>query len=289
MTQNHKLVLMLIYAHPDDEVMTGGVTARAAARGIRVVLVVATRGDEGEIQDPELARSASQSQLAGIREAELHDSAAILGIDRVDILGYRDSGMAASHENSNPDNFKNADRREVVGRLVRLMREERPQVVVTFDEHGGYGHPDHIAAHLATLAAVREAADAGNFPKTGPPWQVDKLYQRVFSRSAGSALRETFRRRGIPSPVDRPGVDLESLGTPDDLVTTRVDVGEFAQRKIQALHAHRSQVGPDDLFANMPPDLSNEIWGTETFLRSFSRVPVPDREDDLFAGIGGQA
>src|SRR5579859_1968554 len=159
-------VLMAVHAHPDDECLsTGGVLARYGAAGVRTVLVTCTDGAVGEISDPALA---TPDNLVEVRSRELDESVRILGVSRLVKLGYRDSGMAGTPDNDNPASFQQADFESAVGRVVRLIREERPQVVVTYDENGGYGHPDHIRAHQVAVAAFAAAGDGNRFPEAGP-------------------------------------------------------------------------------------------------------------------------
>lgn len=190
------LTLMAVFAHPDDEVWTGAAMATYAKEGVRTVLVTATLGEEGEIHDPDLDPEEARGRLGEIRRAELDRSAAIFGIDTVHILGYRDSGMAGTPANENPANFHNADHEEAVGRLVRLIRQERPQVLITDNERGTYGHPDHIAAHRITVAAFDAAGDQSRFPEAGPAWQPQKLYYTAFPRSSFVRMRDLMRERG---------------------------------------------------------------------------------------------
>jgi len=284
------LTLMAVHAHPDDEVFgTGGVLARAAAEGMRTVLVTATRGDVGEIHDPDLDPEEARERLATIREGELRRACAILGIDELHILGYRDSGMVGTPDNADPRNFHNADPDEVAGRIVELMRRERPDVVVTYDARGGYGHPDHIAAHQATVAAFDRAGDPARYPEQGlEPWQPRKLYYAAFPRSGLLRMRDEMRAHGIALPF--PGSDDEefdpsSFTVPDDEITARVDVAPYVERKRAALLAHRTQIGAEHFTQLLSEDLARAMLGTESFTRARALVPAPLHEDDLFAGL----
>jgi N-acetyl-1-D-myo-inositol-2-amino-2-deoxy-alpha-D-glucopyranoside deacetylase len=278
--------LMAVHAHPDDETFsTGGVLALASARASRTVLVTATRGEEGEIHDPDLDPVEARHRLGAIREAELRRAATILGIGELYFLGYRDSGMAGTPENENPFNFQNADPREATGRLVRLIRQTRPDVIITYDERGGYGHPDHIAVHRTTLAAFDAAGDPTQFTEIEPaPWQPLKLYYAVFSRSAYVRLRDLYREYGAEE-VDGPDEDVSRFTVEDELVTTRVDVRNHVLQKQAAFRAHRTQMGADGPLLTASGGLVREALGTETFIRVRSLVPTPRFEDDLFAGL----
>lgn len=276
---------MAVHAHPDDEVFTGGVLAKSAALGIHTVLVTATRGEEGEIVDPDLDPEEAKPRLASIREAELRRAVEILEVAEHHYLGYRDSGMAGTPQNEDPRNFHNADPEEATGRLVRLIRRTRPQVVVTYDERGSYGHPDHIAAHRITLAAFAAAGDPARFPDDGPPWAPQKLYYPAFSYSDLLHFEEMLRERGLPPFFQEEDFDPSSITVPDELITTRVDVRAYVPQKMESMRVHRSQIKPDDPMLALPDDLAREAWGVETYIRARSLVPTPDAEDDLFAGI----
>jgi mycothiol conjugate amidase Mca len=285
--KDETLTLMAVHAHPDDEVFgTGGVLAKAAAEGIHTVLVTATRGEAGEIHDPDLNPDEARDRLGSIREDELRRAAAILGIGELHFLGYRDSGMAGSPENGDPRNFRNADPEEATGRLVRIIRQVRPQVIVTYDERGGYGHPDHIAAHRAAVAAFDAAGDPHRFSDQNlPAWQPQKLYYTAFSRSTFVRFGNLFRERGLPPPFEDPDFDVAAITVPDEVITTRVDVREYMRQRRGAMLAHRTQIPADHPLLTLPEDLAQEAWSTETFIRARSLVPTPESEDDLFAGL----
>src|SRR5919202_860339 len=176
------LTLMTVHAHPDDEAIgTGGILARYAAEGVQTVLVTCTRGEVGEIVDPSVAQP---DNLADVREAELRAACAILQVSAQHYLGYRDSGMIGTPENDDPRSFWRADLDEAVGRLVALIRRYRPQVLVTYDENGFYGHPDHIQAHRVTVAAFEAAGDATRYPEQGlAPWAPQKLCYSTVPRN----------------------------------------------------------------------------------------------------------
>jgi N-acetyl-1-D-myo-inositol-2-amino-2-deoxy-alpha-D-glucopyranoside deacetylase len=278
---------MAVHAHPDDEIFgTGGVFARAADEGLRTVLVVATGGEEGEIRDPARDTPEAHARLAAIRSEELRRSAEILGIQETHFLGYRDSGMLGTPANDNSDNFLHADREEATRRVVRLIREVRPDVLVTYDERGGYGHPDHVTAHQITTAAVEAAADLGRYPELGlPVWSVPKFYNSANPRSIWHWIGEQMTERGIVPDPEESEYDFESFLTPDELITTRVDVTPYVRRKHAALMEHETQVSQDDWLNRMPEDLVEALLRTESFIRVRSAVSVPNPEDDLFAGL----
>jgi N-acetyl-1-D-myo-inositol-2-amino-2-deoxy-alpha-D-glucopyranoside deacetylase len=280
------LTLLAVHAHPDDELFGGGALARAADEGVRVVLVTATLGEEGEIHDPDLDAEEARARLGTIREAELRQAAGLLGIADIRILGYRDSGMAGTPANEDPNNFHNADPEAVTAQLVRIMRETCPQVIVTYDERGNYGHPDHIAAHRAAVSAFDAAGDAARFPELElEPWQPLKLYYTAFARGDLLRFREMARERGIAPEEEEPEGDLESYTVPDEMITTRVDVRPWVERKVAAMRVHRTQIPEDSFMLNMSEEMLELVWGRESFIRARSLVETPETEDELFAGL----
>ena len=276
------LTLMAVHAHPDDEAIgTGGVLARAAAEGIRTILVTCTGGEVGEIA-PDTGVSAEA--LGEVRERELRQAARILGITHLELLGYRDSGMAGTADNEHPDAFAQADLNEATARLVELVRKYRPQVLVTYDENGFYGHPDHINAHRITVGAYELAADPDHPSENGDgPWAPKKLYYTAIARSAMVRFGERLRELGIETPADD-GPEPE-WGTPDDLITTVVDVSEHVEQKRQALFVHATQMGPEVFFAKLPTPVFHQMFGQEQFQLVKSRVPSTPPEADLFDGL----
>ncbi|NJM06905.1 N-acetyl-1-D-myo-inositol-2-amino-2-deoxy-alpha-D-glucopyranoside deacetylase [Candidatus Gracilibacteria bacterium] len=289
MTVTDELCILLVHAHPDDECLsTGGVLARYSAEGIRTVLVIATGGEEGEIVVPELDTPENKARLKEIRDEELACSVQHLGVDALLRLGYRDSGMVDTPANANPASFHQADKEEALRRVVTLIRHHRPQVLVTYDERGGYGHPDHIACHVATVAAFEAAGDATRFPEAGAPWQPLKLYYTAFPRQEIYRAWEIMRERGMPTPLDDPEFDVTRFTTPDDRVTTTVPIHAYLPQKRAAIDCHVTQIRKDSPFLSMPEDIGSELFGVEHFIRVESRVAVPSsavREDDLFAGL----
>ncbi len=266
-----QLTIMAVHAHPDDEVIsTGGVFARYAAEGIRTVLVTCTNGEQGDAPggikpgEPGHDPNAVRAQ----RFSELQESAALLGIEHVELLGYRDSGMDGWDANRDPEAFWNIPIEQSAARLADLMRRYRPQVVVTYDENGNYGHPDHIQANRIALAATT----ATDIP--------DKLYYTAIPRERSLEMFATLRAEGI---ID--AEPPEDFGTPMEQITTVVDVAQYAQRKVKALEAHGSQ-GDSVPFLRMPPEMQQMMFSTESFVRHLNRVAAaPAHETDLFAGL----
>jgi LmbE family N-acetylglucosaminyl deacetylase len=248
-----------------------------------------TDGAVGEISDPALA---TPETLAEVRDHELAEAIGILRVNRLVKLGYRDSGMAGTADNLNPASFEQANLDEAVERVVQVIRAERPQVVVTYDERGGYGHPDHIRAHQVAVAAFGAAGNPQRYRSAGPAWAPDKLYYSVFPRSAMQRFAERLREAGIDAPFNQPAEDEEKeneatvvrpFGVADEAVTTTVDVSAYVLQKRAALAAHRTQMGPEQFFMRLPTDLFAEAFGRETFQRVAGPGDTP--ETDLFAGL----
>ena len=275
--------LLLVHAHPDDEAsMTGATMASSAQQGVTVVLVTCTRGELGEIVAPDLAglRDADPDGLAVHREAELAEALAVLGTARHHWLGgrgrWRDSGIPA---NEDPAAFAHADSDEAVRAMVEILRAERPQVVVTYDANGGYGHPDHIQANRVTMAALDPAADPDFAPELGAPWQVTKVYWMTLSRR----MIQNAMDAGLLSELP---VIPGSL--PDEEITAVVGGREYLDAKVAALAAHRSQVDLENgLLAALAkvPEFALESYLLVRGERGPGSGPY-GWEDDLFAGVG---
>lgn len=267
--------LVAFHAHPDDEcITTGGTLSRAVDHGHRVVLVYATRGEVGEAPDGLLAPGES---LVDRRMTEVARSAAALGVHRVEFLGYRDSGMMGTADNDDPRAFWQADLDEAASRLATILRDEQADVALVYDENGNYGHPDHVQVHRV---GVRAAALAGT------PQVLEATVNRDTIRSfieAMAASGDADWGDDVPD-LDNPD---EPFGMPDEVITTRVDVRPWAERKLAAMRAHETQVGDLAPFLAMPLDLFRETMGTEFFIR---RGAAPGhRDDDVFAGIDAPA
>lgn len=262
--------LVAFHAHPDDECLTtGGTLARAVDEGHRVVVVYATRGEVGEVPDGLLAPGEA---LVDRRHAEVMRSAAALGVHRVEFLGYRDSGMQGTPDNDDPASFWQADVDEAAGRLAALLGEEGADVLVAYDENGNYGHPDHVQVHRV---GVRAAALAG----------TPQVLEATVNRDTVRAFIELMVASGEASRADMPDLDDPDapFGMPDEIITTRVDVRRWAERKLDAMRAHETQVGDLAPFLAMPLEVFREAMGTEFFIRR--GVPSDHRDDDVFAGL----
>ncbi|MGY1618815.1 N-acetyl-1-D-myo-inositol-2-amino-2-deoxy-alpha-D-glucopyranoside deacetylase [Geodermatophilus sp. SYSU D00691] len=290
--------ILLVHAHPDDESINNGATmARYVAEGTRVTLLTCTLGEEGEVLVPELAQLAADQadQLGGYRIWELRAAMDALGVTDVRFLGgagrYRDSGMMGTPANENPRAFWNADLDEAAAHAVAVVREVRPQVVVTYDENGGYGHPDHIQAHRVAMRAVELAGAPGFRPDLGEPWDVVKVYWCAMPRSVIQHGIEAMAALGQDSPFEGLG-DIEEVDfvVADEVVTAAVDARQYAGQKDAALRAHPTQITVDGPFFALSNNLGLEVLGTEYYrLVRGERGPAGDTpqgwEDDLFAGL----
>jgi N-acetyl-1-D-myo-inositol-2-amino-2-deoxy-alpha-D-glucopyranoside deacetylase len=265
---------MAVHAHPDDEcITTGGVLAHYGAQGVRTVLVTCTDGAVGEISDPSLA---TPENLVEVRARELDAAVRILNISRLYKLGYRDSGMVGTDDNNHRESFHQADFQQAVAKLVEVVKRERPQVIVTYDENGMYGHPDHIRAHQVAVAAFEAT--------TSEPWGPKRLFYAVVPKSAFARFAEILREAGIETPLgEGPEAGEPPWGVDDDRVTTTVDVSRFVQQKRDALTAHRTQMGENMFFMRLPTELFGKLFGTELF--QLVQGPPDGSSDDLFAGL----
>ncbi|MFD4727570.1 PIG-L family deacetylase [Streptomyces seoulensis] len=271
------LTLMAVHAHPDDEATsTGGVLARYAAEGIRTVLVTCTDGGCGDGPGGVKPGEAGHDPVAvaRMRREELEASCEVLKISDLEMLDYADSGMTGWASNDAPDSFWQTPVAEGAARLAELMRHYRPDVVVTYDENGFYGHPDHIQAHRITMAAL-ELTDL-----------TPKVYWTTVPRSQMARFGEVMREFGgdMPEPDPAEAAALADIGLPDDEITTWVDTTPYSDQKYDALAAHASQ-GENIFFLRMGKERFGEMMGTETFLRVRDTTGAPTPENDLFAGL----
>jgi LmbE family N-acetylglucosaminyl deacetylase len=271
------LTLMAVHAHPDDEgTGTGGILARYADEGVRTVLVTCTNGELGDGPggikpgDP----GHDEAAVVALRRRELEASCAVLGVSDLELLGYRDSGMEGWPQNSAPGAFWNAPLDEAAGRLADLMERYRPQVVVTYDERGFYGHPDHIKANRATMAAAAA---------TGIP---DKVYYTAIPRSEVEGFVTLIREHGVelPEEAEGEGGGPPDFGAPDELIAAFIDCTSVIDRKYDSLAAHASQA-ENIFFLDLGRELFGRLFGREAFVRPCDRTGSPTPEDDLFAGL----
>lgn len=281
-----ELRLLTVHAHGDDETITmGGTLAVLGDRGIKTSVLCCTDGKLATIVDPEMPEETTRPRLAEIRQEELRNACRILGVSEVNFLGYGDSGMAGESTNKLPDAFCMASLDEAAGKIVAHIRRFKPQVVVTYDPNGGYGHPDHIQAHRATLLAVEAASHPALYPDAGLPWRVQKLYYTVFSVSYFQRMIDAAKRLKVEPPFGVEEAEALPFLAPDDYVTTTVACVEGIVRKRDALRAHRSQIGPDWPMLNVPDEVALELFDTEQYQLLISRTPGSFPEEDLFAGI----
>ena len=285
-----RLCLLQVHAHPDDEASKGaGTTAKYAAEGIHNVLVCCTGGEAGDILNPAVDTPEARANLHEVRMAELQASVDVLGYASLHMLGYHDSGMPDSETNARPDNFANAPLGEAVGRFVRIIRAERPQVIITYrDEQNFYPHPDHIRVHEISGPAFDAAGDPDAYPDAGDPWQPSKLYYVSWSIARVKALHQAYLDRGEESAYTswfERGFDTNRK----DEFTALIDVGDYLHKRRASLLAHRTQVDPEGHWMRLPDEVLREVfpWEEFTLVRSLvdNGVPEGEFEDDLFAGL----
>jgi mycothiol S-conjugate amidase len=281
------LCLLTVHAHPDDESSKGaGSVAKYHAEGVRTVLVCCTGGEEGEILNPAMDTPENRARIPELRREELAAAAEVIGYDEVVMLGYRDSGMAGSEANANPDSFAQAPLDEAVERLVSIVRRTRPQVMVVYgDEQSGYPHPDHLRDHEVGLAAFHAAGDADRYPDAGAPWQPTKLYYTVFSGARFKEIHQKFEELGLKSPFDE-AWQKRWDDIPPDPITTAIDISEYADVRRRALLAHATQVDPKSPFwFGLPPEVMASIHPYDDY--RLALVAAPDGSLEVPAGAGG--
>ncbi len=277
--------LLALHAHPDDESSKGaGTVARYHDAGARTVLVTATGGEAGDILNPAADTPEARHDIGAVRRRELREAADILGFDDVIMLGYRDSGMPGTPPNEHPEAFVNADRDSVLERLVAIVRSERPQVVLGYDDHEWYPHPDHLRIHDLSVPLFEAAADPTRYPNAGEPWKVSKLYAPIWTVRRLETIHNAMEERGVMSPY---GELLEKLRADDgrDPIAARVDVGSYIEQARSALAAHRTQVAPDGPWFRVPVELIKEVYPYEDFELLASRAGHDGVVDDLFYGV----
>ncbi len=277
--------ILLVHAHPDDETINNGATmALYAARGVTVTLVTCTRGEEGEVLLPGLAHLASTVEdiLGKHREIELRDAMAALGVEDYRFLGgsekvFRDSGMVGSEHNNHPDVFWQADLNEAAGFLVKIIDEVKPHVLITYDEIGGYGHPDHIQAHRVAMRAAELSQ-----------WNIEKIYWNTIPKSVLAEGIEKMKEIGSDF-FGAESVDDLPFAKDDSLVTTMIDGSEYVNQKMDAMRAHATQIALDGPFFALSNNLGLQVWGREfyTLVKGEKAEPfdINGRESDLFSGI----
>lgn len=280
-----ELRLLSVHAHPDDEASKGAATvALYVAEGVHCTLVCCTGGEAGEVLNPAMNRPEVIENLAEVRRAELAESARIIGFQEVEMLGYRDSGMPDSPENADPRCFARAPLDEAVERLVTIIRQRKPQVILTYgDDQQGYPHPDHLRVHEISLVAWQAAGDPEQFPEAGEPWTPSKLYYSAWARARFLAMHQGFLDAGLESPFDDKWFSRPSN---DERITTQIDIADFYGARVGALKAHATQIDPESPFwFGLPDDVVARLYPWEDFELAQSRVTTSLPEDDLFAGL----
>jgi len=309
----HVPTLMTVHAHPDDETIgTGGTMALALRAGRRVVLVTCTRGEMGEIVVPDMDTPDNHRRLGEIRAGELERAMGFLGVTEWENLGYKDSDMMGRAGNADARSFWQADMDEAIGRLVFLVRTYRPDVITTYNDFGGYGHPDHIRTHLVAVGAFERAGDPAHYPKqlapehggTGPavadgglaPWSPAKLYEQAIPASVRKGMQERLEAIGerswwsppedaTPEQIAEFEAFAAKMLVPDESITTWVDVRGVLDARWNAIKSHVTQISDDNPFVRFGKEAWAEFWPYEAYVRRESRVPAPDHETDLFEGL----
>jgi mycothiol S-conjugate amidase len=282
---SERLSLLSVHAHPDDEASKGAATVhRYHEQGVHTVLVCCTGGEAGDILNPAMDTPEVRARLHEVRMEELERSAAIIGFDEVVMLGYKDSGMPDTPANEDPECFAKADLDEAVGRLVQVIREHKPQVMLTYaDDQQGYPHPDHLRVHEISMLAIPAAADPGRYPDLGEPWQIQKTYYSAWSRARVQAMHEKYLELGLESPYDKRWFERPSN---DERHTTHIDVSGLYEVRAGALKAHATQIDPlSPFWFGLPDEVAAEVYPQDDFILAQSEVETEVPEDDLFAGI----
>jgi len=281
------VTMLVVRPHPDDETsLTGGMLAYYSARGVWTGVVTCTGGEEGEIHDPDLDPIADLPRLGEIRERELRAACAILGVAELRLLGYRDSGMRDTPANQHPDAFSRAEPAEAAGRVVRIIRELRPLVMVVEPPGGLYPHPDHVMCHQVGVDAFHAAADASAYPEAGPAWQVARLYAGLqVDDGRWEALLPDFKAAGLDVSwlEKRQG---RSHGAGPETATVALDVSSYSEVQRRALLAHRTQIPQDSFSIRMSEDLRRRAFSTSYFLRLHPPAAPGERDADLLDGLG---
>jgi LmbE family N-acetylglucosaminyl deacetylase len=299
----HRPTLMTVHAHPDDETIgTGGAMAKAVENGNRVILVTCTRGELGEIVVPDMDTADNHRRLGEIRAAELEKAMGVLGVTEWENLGYRDSGMMGTDGNHDPRSFWQADLDEAARRLTWFVRRDQPDVMTTYNDFGGYGHPDHIRTHDVAVRAFDRAGDPAWYPEQfeAPglaPWAPSKLYEQAIPSSVRDRMNERMKELGHKSFWSPPDdatpeqiAEMEAFAAkmlvPDGSITTWVDVsGAPLEAKWNALHEHVTQISDESPFMLLGFDGWRDGWANESYILRESRIETTLPETDLFAGI----
>ena len=280
------MTLLAVRPHPDDEsTSTGGMLAYYSARDVRTGVVICTGGEEGEIRDPDLDPVADKPRLREIRTREVTEACEVLGVAELRMLGFRDSGMADTPANQHPEAFVNAERAESVGRLVRIIRELRPRVLVCDPPGGMYPHPDHIMCYEITADAFQAAGDAQAFPEAGPPWRPEKLYGVA---QIDDGAWEELAPRFIAAGFDMGWMDRRARrprGPGPETATVAMDVRPYSEHQRRALLAHRTQVPSESFLVSLPAELRSLAFATAYFVRLSPPAAPGEHEPNLLYGL----
>lgn len=292
---------MTVHAHPDDEASKGAPTvARYFEEGVRTVLVCCTGGEEGDLQNPllrepgqlfhNLTPEGEKELMAEVRPHELRQATEAIGFSAVHMLGYRDSGMAGAESNNNPACFHMADIDEATGRLVALIRAEKPQVILTYnDDQAGYPHPDHLRVHDISVLAFERAGDPKWYPDLGKPWQPSKMYYTLWAKERIMAVHEALLLKYGESPFDE---NWRNRPSQDHRITTRLDIGRYLPARTLALRAHATQVDPSSKWwFGLDDEELAKVYPWEDWILAATHVgDVPEgmQETDLFVGLRQQ-
>jgi len=280
--------LLCVRAHPDDESSaTGGLLAKLAAEGRRTAVIICTGGEEGEIHDPDLVYEEAFPRLGEIRKGELHAACEVLQVSELHMLGYRDSGMAGTESNKHPEAFCNADLDESGGKIAAIIRDLRPRVIVTDNEWGGYGHPDHIMSHRSTMRGVELASD----PKAdlpGEPFRPERVYVMASVPRAWSEIMELMSEEGLDTSKLEQRMNRQrerSVEIPPTPVTLVVDVGEHSETRMRALLCHKTQIQPDSHWRLLPTHLHRVAFAKTNLLRVIPPATEDEQDEDLFPPV----
>ncbi len=277
--------ILALHAHPDDESSKGaGTVARLVDEGVRAVLVTATGGEAGDILNAAMDHPNIASRLPEIRTRELMEAAKTIGYDEVVMLGYRDSGMPDSADNRRPDAFCNQSLESVLGKVVEVIRREKPAVVLGYDSHEFYPHPDHLRIHELTLELVAAAASPDRYREAGDPWQIEKLYAPVFSGERIRALHEAMIERTGESPFGAWLERVADYNVPERRLM-RFDVTGYTETARDALRSHRTQVDPDGFWFAVPTEVVEVVYPWEDFEVLYTRGVWDPLETHLFSGL----
>ena len=272
--------LLAIFAHPDDEGAVAGTLAYYANQGHEVMLICATKGEVGQISDPELA---TPETLGEVRTAELRHACDIIGIKQLHFLGYRDSGMENTPPNEDPRALVQAEPAEAVGKIVGLLRQLKPDIVITFEPYGWYGHPDHKAVYKLVTAAYEQVHEATAYPEMGEPWQPQRLFYSVLPVSKFELIAKFAEENGL---ADRPFEVVDIQKEVEAQITHTLDVHHLRETKQAVMLAHRTQFGEDNLFRKLPPEITEEVWGSEYFILVYPAPADAPKQNPIVGLLG---